>query len=234
MCGRYTLKVEGQEIAERFGLAETPELVPRYNIAPTQQVPVVLEEPAGGGRTLRMVHWGLIPSWADDPSIEARMINARAETVADKPSFRRAFERRRCLVVADGFYEWKKTESGKQPYYFRLEDSSPFGFAGLWETWSPGGRDGGEELRSATIITTEANGLAAEVHDRMPVILPPEHYGAWLDSDNDGRELLAMLAPASAPASPLASPLTSEMEAYPVSRRVNRPANDEPSVIEPV
>ena len=219
MCGRYTLKSSGRQVAEAFGLAEFPELPERYNIAPTQSVPVVLDD---GGRRLEMLHWGLIPSWADDPFIGSRMINARAETVAEKPSFRSAFKRRRCLVVADGFYEWKKFDGGKQPHYLRLKDSGPFGFAGLWESWS---MEGGEEIISCTIITTEPNEVAAEVHNRMPVILPPDVYDAWLDPGNDDREeLLAMLAPYAA----------EEMEAYAVSRSVNRPANDYPEVLQSV
>ena len=219
MCGRYTLKPSGRQVTEAFGLAEFPELSERYNIAPTQSVPVVLDD---DDRRLEMMHWGLIPSWADDPSIGSRMINARAETVAEKPSFRSAFKRRRCLVVADGFYEWKKFDGGKQPHYLRLKDSGPFGFAGLWESWS---MEGGEEIISCTIITTEPNEVAAEVHNRMPVILPPDVYDAWLDPGNDDREeLLAMLAPYAA----------EEMEAYAVSRSVNRPANDYPEVLQSV
>ena len=222
MCGRYTLKSGGDAITTLFGLAEELEIEPRYNIAPTQQIPVVLEDASNDGRALEMMHWGLIPSWSKDPSIGARMINARAETVAEKPSYRSAFKRRKCLIVADGFYEWKKTADGKQPYYLRLEGGDPFGFAGLWESWC---MDGGDEMRSATIITTEPNEVAAEVHNRMPVILPPELYDAWLEPDNDDREeLLSMLTPYPA----------EEMEAYPVSKRVNRPANDEPGVLEPV
>jgi putative SOS response-associated peptidase YedK len=221
MCGRYTLKSGGDVIVGLFGLAEELEIEPRYNIAPTQQIPVVLEE---DGRKLEEMHWGLIPSWAKDPSIGSRMINARAETVSEKPSFRSAFKKRRCLIPADGFYEWAKEPGGKQPYHLRLKDGSLFGFAGLWETWS-GAEPGGEEVRSCTIITTEPNEVAWEVHNRMPVILPPDLYDAWLEPDNDDREeLLSMLT--SYPAE--------EMEAYPVSRRVNRPANDDQSVLEPV
>ena len=233
MCGRYTLKVSGGELSGLFGLSEELDTeglgieprysrYPRYNIAPTQQIPVVLEDDGGeGGRELQMMHWGLIPSWAEDPSIGSRMINARAETVSEKPSYRSAFKRRRCLIPADGFYEWKKEPNGKQPYYLRLTSGDPFGFAGLWESWK---MDGGEEVRSATIITTEPNEVAAEIHNRMPVILPPDLYDAWLDPDNDDREeLLSMLTAYPA----------DEMEAYPVSREVNRPANDYPAVLEP-
>lgn len=226
MCGRYTLKTDGNNLATLFELYDEPEMEPRYNIAPTQQVPVVLKDPAEGGdadaRNLEMMHWGLIPSWSKDPSIGSRMINARAETVAEKPSYRSAFKRRRCLIPADGFYEWAKTNDGKQPYYLHLKDGSPFGFAGLWETWS---MDGGEEVRSCTIITTEPNEVAAEVHNRMPVIISPELYDAWLEPGNDDQEeLLSMLAPYPA----------ESMEAYPVSRSINRPANDYPEVLEPV
>ena len=222
MCGRYTLKAGGQELSDLFGLSEEPDLEPRYNIAPTQQIPVVLEEASSDGRALEMMHWGLIPSWAKDPSIGARMINTRAETVSEKPSYRSAFKKRRCLIFADGFYEWARTDDGKQPYHLRLVSGGPFGFAGLWESWS---MEGGEARRSATIITTEPNEVAAEIHNRMPVILPPDLYDAWLEPENDDRkELLSMLTPYPA----------EEMEAYPVSKRVNRPANDEPGVLEPV
>ena len=222
MCGRYTLKTNSQELSNLFGLSEELEIEPRYNIAPTQQIPVVVEETSPESRTLEMMHWGLIPSWADDPSIGPRMINARAETVSEKPSYRSAFKRRRCLIPADGFYEWAKEPGGKQPYHLRLKSGDPFAFAGLWESWS---MDGVEEIRSATIITTEPNEVASEVHNRMPVILPPDLYDVWLDPENDDREeLLSMLAPYPA----------EEMEAYPVSRDVNRPANDHPRVLEPV
>jgi putative SOS response-associated peptidase YedK len=165
VCGRYTLKAPKKAIAEAFDLADVPPLLPRYNIAPTQPVPVVRLDPASGERGLALLHWGLIPSWADDPAIGHRLINARAETVAEKPAFRSAFKRRRCLVVADGFYEWKR-ENGKTPYYFRLKDDSPFAFAGLWDRWEKGD----ELVASCTLITCEPNGVVAPVHDRMPVI----------------------------------------------------------------
>ncbi len=172
-----------------------------------------------GKRKLEMLRWGLIPSWADDPEIGNRMINARAETVAEKPSYRRAFKRSRCLILADGFYEWQRTDSGKQPFHIRMQDGSPFAFAGLWESW-----DKGDGLRSCTIITTEANDLVGEVHNRMPVILHAEDYEMWLDPDFDERE----------PLTSLLKPYPAEtMEAYPVSRRVNKPSNNEPGVVEP-
>ena len=219
MCGRYTLKSNGNAVASLFGLAEEFEIEPRYNIAPTQNVQVVLED---DGRRLEAMHWGLIPSWSKDPSIGARMINARAETVSEKPSFRSAFKKRRCLIPADGFYEWQKQPDGKQPFHLRMTNGRPFAFAGLWETWN---MEGGEEMLSTTIITTEPNEVAAEVHNRMPVILPPELYDAWLDPENGDRdELLSMLAPYPA----------EEMEAYAVSRSVNHPANDYSEVLQPV
>lgn len=218
MCGRYTLKSPLSVLTERFDIDEFPSsLSPSYNIAPTQQVATVLSE--NGKRKLEMLRWGLIPSWADDPEIGNRMINARGETVAEKPSYRRAFKRSRCLILADGFYEWQRTDSGKQPFHIRLQDESPFAFAGPWESW-----DKGDGLRSCTIITTEANDLVGEVHNRMPVILHAEDYEMWLDLDFDERE----------PLTSLLKPYPAEtMEAYPVSRRVNKPSNNEPGVVEP-
>jgi putative SOS response-associated peptidase YedK len=218
MCGRYTLRTPVDSLAEAFEIEEYPSsITPNYNIAPTQEVAAVVEEDEK--RKLEMLHWGLIPSWAKDPSIGNKMINARAETVAEKPSFRRAFKVRRCLILADGFYEWKKTDDGKQPYHVKMEDGSLFAFAGLWETWQ-----NGEEIRSCTIITTDANDLMSEIHHRMPVILHPEDYAMWLDHDFEEKEVLTTLL----------KPYPADvMEAYPVSRRVNKPSNNEPSVLEP-
>ena len=218
MCGRYTLKTPASVLTELFDIEEAPSSVtPSYNIAPTQRVATVLSE--NGKRKLEMLRWGLVPSWADDPEIGNRMINARAETVAEKPSYRKAFRKSRCLVLADGFYEWQKTESSKQPFHIRMKDESPFAFAGLWESW-----DNGEEIRSCTIITTNANDLVGEVHNRMPVILQLEDYEMWLDPDFDERE----------PLTSLLKPFPADvMEAYPVSRRVNKPSNNEPGCIEP-
>jgi putative SOS response-associated peptidase YedK len=219
MCGRYTLKTPIDALAEYFEVEGYPSsLAPSYNIAPTQEVVAVVEEDEK--RKLEMLRWGLIPSWAKDPSIGNKMINARAETVSEKPSFRSAFKKRRCLIVADGFYEWQKTDSGKQPYHFKMKDSSPFAFAGLWESWDKEG----EEIRSCSIITTDANDLMNEIHHRMPVILRPENYGAWLDQGFEEKEaLMDLLRPYP----------SDEMEDYAVSRRVNKPSNNEPSVIEP-
>lgn len=220
MCGRYTLTTPVETLAEEFGLTESlPEVSQSYNVAPTQEVAAVLN---GSGRHLEMLRWGLIPSWADDPRIGSRMINARSETAPEKPSFRKAFKERRCLILADGFYEWQKTNNGKQPFYIRMENGSPFAFAGLWESWQD---PEGPEVRSCTILTTDPNELLAPVHNRMPVILHPEDYELWLDPDVREVDLL----------SPLLVPYPADsMEAYPVSRRVNNPANDEPDCIEAV
>ena len=172
MCGRFTLRTPTKAIVEAFGLVDAFDLKPRFNIAPTQQVAAVRLDPETGTRQLSMYRWGLVPSWADDPSIGYRMINARAESVAIKPAFRSAFKKGRCLIVADGFYEWKKVGKSKQPFFIRLKDDEPFAFAGLSEHWHR------SELTidSATIITTEPNELMEGIHDRMPVILSPEDY----------------------------------------------------------
>ena len=219
MCGRYTLATPANNLVEQFEIEEYPSasIALSYNIAPTQEVAAVLVEEEK--RKLEMLRWGLIPAWADDPSVGNKMINARAETVSEKPSFRKAFKDRRCLVLTDGFYEWQRTPDGKQPYYIHMSDGSPFAFAGLWEIW----RDG-EEIRSCTIITTEANELVGEVHHRMPVILHPEDYELWLDPDFEEKEALTSL---------LRPYPSGAMEAYPVSRRVNSPSNNAPDCIEP-
>ena len=218
MCGRYTLASPTERLAEEFGVdASSIELAPNYNVAPTQTVAAVLEE--GGHRRLEVLRWGLIPPWADDPGIGSRMINARSETAPGKPSFRRAFRERRCLIPADGFYEWQRTNGAKQPYYIHMEDGRPFAFAGLWESWSKG--EG--EIRTCTILTTGANALVGEVHDRMPVILAHDAYDVWLDPASERDELTGLLAPYP----------VDEMEAYPVSRFVNSPSNNDPRCIEP-
>jgi putative SOS response-associated peptidase YedK len=215
MCGRFTLASPGTVVAELFGLDGVPNLRPRFNIAPTQAVAVVRDE--GGTRRLAELRWGLIPSWAKDPAIGNKLINARSETLAEKPAFRGAFRSRRCLVVADGFYEWAKTGTRKQPWYFQLSDGRPFGFAGLWERWLPAG---GEPIETCTIVTTEANELLAPVHDRMPVILDQSSFSAWLGSE-PGRPPDGLLAPYPAAA----------MTARPVGLTVNSPANDTPECI---
>lgn len=221
MCGRFTLTSPDSGIAAQFHLLDLPSLEPRYNIAPTQPVAAVRMVAEGAARELVLLHWGLIPFWAKDRQVGARLINARSETVADKPSFRDALRRRRCLVLSDGFYEWQKQEGGKQPFYFRLRGGGPFGIAGLWERWE--GPD--EVIESCTLITTEANDLLRSIHDRMPVIVHPKDYDLWLDRGVRQSELLL----------PMLRPYPSEeMLAYPVSRRVNDPDNDDPQCIQPL
>ena len=219
MCGRYTQVTSWSEMIGLYRINDTTHhlnLPPRYNIAPTQEAPVV--RTIGDGRRLDMLRWGLVPAWAKDMDISARMINARAETVAEKPSFKAAFRRRRCLVPADGFYEWQKTPAGKQPYRITLKGGEPFAFAGLWERWEKGD----PALESCTIITCPPNEATAAIHDRMPVILPREAERVWLDPDQQDQDTLrALLTPYAA----------TQMEAYPVSTLVNSPRNDTPDVI---
>ncbi len=220
MCGRFSLSVTGEQVAEQFELSIIPALKPRYNIAPTQNAAVVRQ--GASGRELAMVCWGLIPSWAKDPSIGARMINARAESIAEKPSFRAAFKQRRCLVIADGFFEWKRDEAGKQPFFFALRDGEPFAFAGLWETWR---QPDGTPLETCTIITTEANEMLRPIHDRMPAILQSADYALWLDAELRDPNPLKML---------LQSRPIDDLVAYPVSKHVNRVTNDDPQCIAPL
>ena len=226
MCGRFTLCKPGDELAEIFDLVEPPDIAPRYNIAPTQPTPIIRQTSNTVGRRLETLRWGLIPTWAKDPAIGSRMINARAETVSSKPAFRTAFRQRRCLVIADGFYEWQKVEPRrgtsrprKQPHYIHLRNGRPFAMAGLWEHWE--GSDG-SVIDSCTIITTQPNEMVAPLHDRMPVMLESKDYDTWLDPDDKKLdELQDLLRPYAA----------SEMETYPVSTRVNSPANDSPDCI---
>ncbi len=217
MCGRFTLSQPINAIASAFNIAQIPPLEPRYNIAPTQLIPSILSAP-GGEKQLQMLRWGLIPSWAKDDKIGAKLINARAETVSEKPSFKAAFKRRRCLIIADGFYEWQRQEKQKQPYYFRLQSTQLFAFAGLWEQWkSP------DEyiINSCTILTTEANDLLRPIHDRMPVILESKDYGLWLDSEAQQPQLQQLLRPYQADL----------MTSYTVSTKVNNPKNNTPECI---
>ena len=218
MCGRFTMASPGEAVAELFELPVVPELAPRWNIAPTQAVAAVRAD-AAGGRELVGLHWGLVPSWAKERAIGARMINARAETVAEKPAFRAALRARRCLIVADGFYEWQKAGARKQPWHIRMRDGRPFAFAGLWERWAAGPD---EVLDSCTIVTTTPNGVVAPIHDRMPVILERGDYAAWLDP---GQRDPARLQPLLRPHPDVA------MEAWPVGLRVNNPANDDASCL---
>lgn len=220
MCGRFTLTTNLGAIAARFGVSRFLEEVgPRYNIAPTQTVIVVNDD---GTRRLTQMRWGLIPSWAKDPAIGNRMINARAETVATKPAFRVALRKRRGLIPADGFYEWQPVGRRKQPVRIVLKTREPFGFAGLWESWTS---PEGEESRSCTIITTEANELLTPIHDRMPVILNHDAEAVWLDPTiQDSARLLPLLRPYP----------SEEMEIYQVSTRVNNPDRDGPECIKPL
>ncbi len=222
MCGRFTLKTPQNVLLQQFLLDAVPDWSPRYNIAPTQPLLCVRHAPSSDEREAVKLHWGLVPSWADDPKIGNRMINARADGVAEKPSFRAAFKRRRCLVLADGYYEWKREGKAKQPYYFRRRDERPFAFAGLWEVWSKGA---GPPLESVTIITTDANELTTPIHDRMPVILDAADYDTWLDVEHsDKDQLQALLAPHDSP----------EMTVDPVSTHVNNVRNDDPKCVEAV
>jgi len=208
-------------IAEEFDLPEVRPLHPRFNIAPNQPVAVVRFDPSEGSRRLDFLTWGLVPSWADDPSIGDRMINARAETVADKPAFRHPFRTRRCLVVADGFYEWQRQDGWKRPFFVHRRDDRPFAFAGLWDHW----KKGDEPICSCTLLTTDANEVLAPIHDRMPVIVPRSAYDLWLDPGiHDPKKLESLLVPFPA----------EQMEAYPVSRLVNDPGNDAPECIQSI
>jgi putative SOS response-associated peptidase YedK len=221
MCGRFTLRTPTPVLVRTFRLHAAPELTPRYNIAPTQQVAVVRHRSDSTSRELVPMHWGLIPSWAKDPSIGGRLINARCETAATKPSFRAAFRRRRCLIAADGYYEWKKVGRQKQPYYIRLRDERPFGMAGLWEAWRGSG-ESDPALLSCTVLTTDANSLTRDLHDRMPVILPEHDWDLWLDSTcEDPAEVAPLLGPYD----------SGEMQLQPVSRYVNNARHEGPECV---
>ncbi len=223
MCGRFTLRTSMSVIAKQFGPANELPLRARYNVAPTQSVPVVrIDE---GQRRLTTMHWGLIPSWAKDAKIGYSTINARADTIATKPAFRAAFKKRRCLVVADGYYEWFKQGKAKKPVLYEVDGGAPFAFAGLWEQWwGPDNKDG-PPLESCTVVTTDANELASQVHNRMPVILGESDYETWLDPANqDAENLQQLLAPFSA----------DRMTARPVNPIVNNARNEGPECVSPV
>jgi putative SOS response-associated peptidase YedK len=219
MCGRYVITSSPAAIRALFGYPEQPNFPPRYNVAPTQPVPIVrLNE---GKRQFALVRWGFIPGWVKDPKGFSLLINARAESVLDKPAFRNAMRRRRCLVPADGFYEWREAGGRKQAYLVHRKDGSPFAFAGLWETWTG---PNGEELDTAAIVTTLANRTLSFIHGRMPVILPPDAFNLWLDCAKvDAPTAAALLVPAR----------DDLLEAYQVSPAVNRVANDSASLIAP-
>lgn len=217
MCGRFTQRKEAARVAEFYGIEEEePELEsePRYNIAPQQMIQAVTAE-----KRLVRLKWGLLPSWAKDSKIANNLINARAETLQEKPSFRTALAKRRCLIPADGWYEWKKAADGKQPYFFHRRDDNLFSFAGLWEEWrSPEG----ESVKTCTIITTEPNELTANYHHRMPAILKRSDEALWLDAAARVPDLVQLLAPHPA----------DELEIYPVSKAVNSPGRDEALLVE--
>jgi putative SOS response-associated peptidase YedK len=222
MCGRFSQTATPAMIAQQFDVAPPPLFAPRYNIAPSQPVVAIRIEPDTATHQLLLLRWGLIPSWAKDPKIGHQCINAKAETVAERPSFRAAFKKRRCLVIATGFYEWQVQERAKQPMWIGLKSHRSFAFAGLWEQWQP---PEGEAIESCTILTTEPNELLRSIHNRMPVILSPASYEQWLDPTVQQTEpLKALLRPYP----------SEELLAYPVSTLVNNPRHDAPDCLEPL
>ncbi|MGF1590299.1 MAG: SOS response-associated peptidase [Pleurocapsa sp.] len=221
MCGRFTLNTIAQDLAQQFNVDVDQSLPPRYNIAPSQSILTIKAETQG--RSLERMKWGLVPSWVKDlDNYSHNLINARAETVAEKPSFRAAFKHRPCLIPVSGFYEWTRE---KQPYYFQLKESQLFALAGLWESWSPKGlasrHNGKDELVSCTILTTKANIEAAKVHHRMPVIIRPQDYDSWLGELAERKKLLTALPEV-------------DLNLYPVSKMVNSPKNDVAECIQPI
>ncbi len=222
MCGRFALTIHPRLLAELFGLAVTPvEMPARYNIAPSQPVAAIAAQESGRGRELRWLRWGLIPHWAKEESMGRKLINARAETVAQKPAFREAFRKQRCLIPADGFYEWQTAAGGKQPYFIHLLTRKTMALAGLWERWMG---PGGEAVDSCTIVTAESNRMIQNIHTRMPVILERKNYAYWLDRKNqDAEQLRQLLVPYPA----------EMMEMYEVCPRVNNPRNEGPRCAEP-
>ncbi|MEB3829122.1 SOS response-associated peptidase [Phormidium sp. CCY1219] len=219
MCGRFSFYQSPETVAELFQLAHVPQFPPRYNIAPTQSAPTIRHPRDSSQRQFHLLRWGLIPPWAKDAKMGAKLINARAETVTEKPSFRSAFQHRRCLVLADGFYEWQPQPHGKQPFYFQLKNDRAFAFAGLWERWiSPTG----EAIASCTILTTQANQLLHPIHPRMPVILPQNAYDRWLTHSTPVSQLLPLLRPYP----------TDELLGYPVTPLVNNPKIDSAECIQ--
>ena len=216
MCGRFAFYSPSEATAALFGININIEIQPRYNIAPTQFIPAIRDDESGD-RELVMLKWGLVPFWAKDPAIGNRMINARSETVAEKPSYRNAYKKRRCLLLASGFYEWRKEGDSKTPYFITTADEDPFAFAGLWESWTD--KESGDELQTTTIITAAANDFMTSLHHRMPVILRTETATQWLDGDN---ELIHNVAD-----------ITPPLKAWPVDRRVNNARNEGEDLIEP-
>lgn len=222
MCGRFTLSTPSTAIADHFGLDEVPELEARFNVAPGQRVATISDPGEGQRRVLTLRSWGLVPSWAEDAKIGNRLINARAESVAEKPSFRSALRRRRCLVPADGFYEWAGAKGSKQPYFIGLPDRALFAFAGLWERWVD---PEGEPLESCTLLTTAATEPLRALHHRMPVILDPVDYGRWMDPDVKQPDLVSPM---------IGRNLGSTLEFYPISTYVNDVRHDDARCLEAV
>ncbi len=220
MCGRYFLHSTADKLTRLFGEMPMPLLEPRYNIAPTQPVPIVRQD-AQGRREMVLVRWGLIPSWSKGPDTRYSMINARAETVAQKPAYRNAFRYRRCLLPEDGFYEWRAAAGGKQPYVLRARDQAPLALAGLWEHWQDAD---GNEIESCTVLVRDANAQVRPVHERMPVVITPGAFDLWLDIHAQKPQALETLLVAQQPP---------ELEVYPVGRAVNSPRNDSASLLEP-
>lgn len=223
MCGRYRLSRRKQIIEAHFdAISGEEDWEPRYNIAPTQPIPVIRQHPKEATRQFSLLRWGLIPSWAKDESAAAQMINARSETAATKPAFRDALKSRRCLIPADGFYEWLRSGKFRQPYCFKVNDDDLFAFAGLWDRWK---NPSGTWVRTCSILTTSANAITSTVHNRMPVILKPENYDLWLDPDMNNV----------AAASDLLKPYDARsMRCYPVSSRINHAGNDDAECSVPV
>jgi putative SOS response-associated peptidase YedK len=223
MCGRYNLTLPVEALARLFNFPELPNLAPRYNIAPTQEAPVIRRRD-GERRELVLMRWGLVPSWSKAVGTSAPLINARSETVADKPSFRSAFRQRRCLVPATGYYEWRSDPSGKQPFHIALDAGGAMALAGLWERWRDPARPDASPLLSFALMTTTPTPELAAIHDRMPAILAPADYAAWLDPATPADRLASLLGPFAGAA----------LKSYPISRRVNIVRRDDPDIIVPL
>ncbi|WP_077309989.1 SOS response-associated peptidase [Terribacillus halophilus] len=220
MCGRFTLLTPWEELLRTYdAVSEIESLEPSYNIAPTQQIAAIIHD--GKKRKLGSLRWGLIPPWAPDKKIGSKMINARAETLQEKRSFKKAFQKQRCLIPADSFYEWKTKDGNKQPMRIQRKDKTPFAFAGLWEKWQD---DDGSTIYTCTIITTEANSFMQQIHHRMPVILPANSQAIWLDRNEQNTETLQQIL----------KPFSEELTAYPVSTLVNSPRNNREELINPL
>ncbi|CAD5984636.1 Putative SOS response-associated peptidase yoqW [Planktothrix tepida] len=220
MCGRFSLVCSKTAIAQTFNVSSVPDFIPQYNIAPAQTIATIRQDLEQQERQFQLMHWGLIPHWAKDEKIGYKLINARVETVTEKPAFRQAIRSQRCLILADGFYEWQHQGKTKQPYYFQLENHQPFGFAGLWERWN---NPNGEENVSCTILTQAANETVRLVHERMPIILSPTVYSQWLDPTlKDSETILSLVQH------------NPNLRVYPVSSKVNRATYNQPDCILPL